>query len=178
MASFADAILFSPIEVVQSQLQHIHAINQIDEYGFTPLIEAIIAGRLDVGELLIKHGADVHEPDLTLSTPLHWAVENNHPGFVKLLLEHKADPNTYNAAHQPALVKALLRDQHIIKKLLYQHGADLNFGQDYINTKLLGHRFELAEQVDIVDARGKFIELAFAGFFPWKALLVWQCHLW
>lgn len=165
MTSFADAILFSPIEVVANQLQHVRNLNAIDEYGFTPLIEAIIAGRLDVGELLLQHGADVHEPDLTLSTPLHWAVENNHAGFVKLLLAHKADPNTYNAAHQPVLVKALLRDQHIIKKLLYQQGADLNFGQDYINTKLLGHRFELREQVDIVDTRGKFIELEFAGFF-------------
>jgi len=165
MSSLADAILFSPLEVVKNHLQHVRDINAIDEYGFTPLIESIIAGRLDVGELLLQHGADVHEPDMTLSTPLHWAVENNHPGFVKLLLTHQADPNTYNAAHQPALVKALLRDQHIIKKLLYQHGADLNFGQDYINTKLLGHRFELAEQVDIVDAKGKFIELEFAGFF-------------
>jgi hypothetical protein len=163
--SLADAILFSPIEIIKSHLQQRPPLNEIDEYGFTPLIESIIAGRLDVGELLLQEGSDVHEPDLTGSAPLHWAVENNHVGFVKLLLEHKADPNTYNAAHQPALVKALLRDQHLIKKLLYQHGADLNFGQDYINTKLLGHRFELTDQVDIVNAKRKFIELEFAGFF-------------
>ncbi len=162
--SLADAILFKPIEVILHQLEQT-PINEIDEYGFTPLIESIIAERLEIGQLLIQRGADVHEPDLTGYTPLHWAVENNQVGFVKLLLKHKADPNAYNIAHQPVLVKAVLRDQHLIKKLLYQYGADLNFAQDYINTKLLGHRFELKEIVDIVNTKGKFIELEFAGFF-------------
>ncbi len=163
--SFSDAILFSPTEIVKNQLAHVEDINAIDEYGFTPLIESIIAGRQDITELLLKNGADVHEPDLTNTSPLHWAVDLNHTGIVKLLLDHKADANTYNSSHQPVLTKALLRDQLLIKKLLYQHGADLNFAQDYINTKLLGHRFELSDQVDIVNAKGKFIEVSFAGFF-------------
>ena len=163
--SFADTVLFAPMEVIKQQLTHVSNINEIDEYGFTPLIESIIAGRADVAELLIKNGADVHEADLTNTSPLHWAVDNNNAAIVKLLLEHKADPNAYSMTNQPVLVKALLRDQHLIKKLLYQHGADLNFGQDYINTKLLGHRFELTDQVDIVNAKGKFIEVEFAGFF-------------
>lgn len=163
--SLADEILFGNKENILAHLAQLQDINEPDEYGLTYLIEAIIANKIDIGQLLLERGADPNEPDLTGSTPLHWAVENNSVPFCKLLLEHKADPNAYNSANQPVLVKALLRDQHIIKKLLYEHGADLNFAQDYINTKLLGHRFELEDQVDIVNANGKFIELEFAGFF-------------
>lgn len=165
MPSLSDAILFETPEAVAALLASGALVNEVDDYGLTPLIETVLSGKQDIAELLLSHGADVNEPDLTGSSPLHWAIENNQVGFCKLFLDYKADPNAYNSANQPVLVKALLRDQHTIKKLLYEHGADLNFAQDYINTKLLGHRFELTEQVDIVNARGHFIEIAFAGFF-------------
>lgn len=165
MPSLSDVILESSIVEVEALLNAGALVNEVDDYGLTPLIESVLCGKQAIAELLLSRGADVNEPDLTGSSPLHWAVENNQVGFCKLFLDHKADANAYNSANQPVLVKALLRDQHTIKKLLYEHGADLNFAQDYINTKLLGHRFELTEQVDIVNARGHFIEVAFAGFF-------------
>ncbi len=165
MTSLSDAILSESTETVQAVLAAGASINEVDDYGLTPLIETVLSGKQELAQLLLDQGADVNEPDLTGSSPLHWAIENNQVGFCKLFLAYKADPNAYNSAHQPVLVKALLRDQHAIKKLLYAHGADLNFAQDYINTKLLGHRFELTEQVDIVNAKGHFVEIAFAGFF-------------
>lgn len=165
MSSLADVILTESIAEVKAVLEAGVDVNEIDDYGLTPLIESVLVGKIDMAEALLAHGADVNEPDLTGSTPLHWAVENNQLAFCKLFLDHRADPNAYNTAHQPVLVKALLRDQHMIKKVLYNHGADLNFAQDYINTKLLGHRFELTEQVDIVNAKGHFLAIPFAGFF-------------
>lgn len=165
MASLADTILFDSLTEVDAVLQQGADVNEIDDYGLTPLIETVLSGKLDMAELLLQQGADVNEPDLAGSSPLHWAVENNQAAFCRLFLEHKADANAYNSANQPVLVKALLRDQHGIKKMLYDHGADLNFAQDYINTKLLGHRFELSDQVDIVSAKGHFLEVPFAGFF-------------
>lgn len=165
MASLSDSILSNDVNEVEALLQQGVDVNEVDDYGLTPLIETVLSGQLELAELLLSRGADVNEPDLTGSSPLHWAVENNQVAFCRLFLEHKADANAYNSANQPVLVKALLRDQHGIKKLLYEHGADLNFAQDYINTKLLGHRFELDDQVDIVNAKGHFIEVPFAGFF-------------
>lgn len=165
MPSLADTILFDGVPEVNALLEMGVDVNEIDDYGLTPLIEAVLSANIEMAETLLAHGADVNEPDLTGSSPLHWAVENNQVAFCKLFLDHKADANAYNSAHQPVLVKALLRDQHGIKKMLYAHGADLNFAQDYINTKLLGHRFELTDQVDIVNAKGHFIEVSFAGFF-------------
>ncbi|MGB6976153.1 MAG: ankyrin repeat domain-containing protein [Gammaproteobacteria bacterium] len=52
-----------------------------------------------------------------------------------------------------------------MKQLFYQFGADLRFAQDYLNSKLIGHRYELVGRVDIVNAKGHFIEIDFEGFF-------------
>jgi len=43
-------------------------------------------------------------------------------------------------------------------------GAKLDFALDFINGKLIGHRFELQGDVDIVNAEGEFIELDYEGF--------------
>ena len=59
----------------------------------------------------------------------------------------------------------LLRHNEPVKKLLYQRGAQLPFAQDFINGKLLGHRFELEGRVDVIDYEGAFIEIEFEGFY-------------
>lgn len=163
--SLAKHIIYGDKSSVQQLLQEGADVNEIDEYGFRPIIEAAIANKTDIAELLLDYGADVDERDATGRSALHWAAENNNLGLVKLLLDRKADPNAYTLASQPVLVQPILRTQNALKNLLYKEGADLNFAQDYINTKLLGHRFELIGQADIVDNKGRFIELDFEGFF-------------
>jgi hypothetical protein len=117
-----------------------------------------------MAKLLVAYGADVKKQDLTGGTALHWAVQNNNIPLTQFLLENGADANAYTKYAQPVLVEPVLRRQQDLKELLYQHGADLKFAQDYINIKLIGHRFELVGRVDIVDAKGKFIEMDFEGF--------------
>ena len=81
-----------------------------------------------------------------------------------MLLAHGADPNAYTLTGDPVLVKPLLRRQSRLKQLLIRSGANIDFAQDYINTKLLGHRFELVGYADIVDHQQRFIEVDFEGF--------------
>lgn len=140
-------------------------VNEVDEYGFNPLIEAAIANKADIAALLIEYGAVIDQPDTTGRTALHWAVDNHNIPLCRLLLENKANPNSYTAGGQPILVYPLLRKQQAVKKLLYQYRADLNFAQDFINAKLLAHRYQLLGQVDIVNSTGQFIELDLEGFF-------------
>ncbi|MDF3055421.1 MAG: arp, partial [Gammaproteobacteria bacterium] len=139
-------------------------VNMLDMYGFTPLIESAIANRLDIADLLLKNGADVKQKDMVGGTALQWAVENYNLSMCYMFLKQGADPNAYTRFAQPILVQPLLRRQHDLKEMLYKAGADLKFAQDYINAKLLGHRFELTGRVDIVDHRNTFIEMDFAGF--------------
>lgn len=163
--SLADEIIYGTRESVAPLINGGADVNEVDEYGYTPLIEAAIVNNVSIAELLIQHGARVNDTDATGRTALHWTVDNNNIEFSKLLLEHGADPNAYTSGSQPILVKPILRDQPELKKLLYQYRADIKFAQDFISAKLLGHRYELTGQVDIATNKGQFIELDFEGFY-------------
>lgn len=164
--SLADAIIEEQIETVYAMLQAGVPVNETDEYGFTPLIEAAIADNEKIAELLINHGADVTQQDMTGNTALHWAAENNNMSLCELLLKNHAGPNAYNFAGQPVLVMPFLRQQTAIKNKLLRAGASLEFTQDYVNAKFAGHLFELVGSANIVDPGNNFVEIDFEGFYP------------
>ena len=163
--TLADEIIYGKKPNFEAHLAQGETLDDIDEYGFTPLIECAIVDRLDVAKTLIANGVDIEKPDVTGRTALHWAVDNENLALTKLLLAHGANPNAYNRGGQSVLVFPLLRDQWVLKQVLYQAGACLDFSLDFINTKLIGHRFELKGDVDIVSPQGEFIELDYEGFF-------------
>jgi len=163
--SIADDIIYgNPIDI-DAYLAEGNDINDIAEYGFTLLIESAIAQNLAACEELLDRGIDVNKPDVTGRTALHWAVDNQNLSMVRMLLAINANVNAFNRGGQSPLVYPLLRDQWMLKQVLYQHHASLEFALDFINTKLIGHRFELKGDVDIVNAQGEFIELDYEGFF-------------
>jgi FOG: Ankyrin repeat len=140
------------------------SLDDIDEYGFTPLIESAIVRRIDVTEQLIARRVDINKPDMTGRSALHWAVDNNDEALTKLLLEHGANPNAYTKSGLSVLVYPILREQDAIKQLLYRFGAKLDFALDFIYGKLVGHRYSLTGDVDIINPSGEFIELDYEGF--------------
>lgn len=140
------------------------SLDDIDEYGFTPLIECAITRQPKIAEELINRGVDINKSDVTGRTPLHWAVDNDDEKMVRLLLQRGADPNLHTSSGLSPLVYPILREQNHLKHLLYQHQAKLEPAQDFILGKLIGHRFELGGDVDIVNASGEFIELDYEGF--------------
>jgi len=164
MSTLADDIIDENIPAIQIHLQSGVEVNDVDEYGFTPLIEAAIADNFEIAKLLLDYRADVNMQDMTGGTALHWAAENNNLELAQLLLNHGANPNAYTLAGQPVLVMPLLRQQQQLKSLLLENGAVLSFAQDFINAKLLGHMFELVGKANIVDVQNEFIELDFEGF--------------
>lgn len=153
-----------PEQVAQWLQQNEEDINDVDEFGFTPLIESAIISNTDIAQLLINQGADVNARDMSGRSALYWAIDNSNYQLAQLLLKHGADPNSYTQSSQPILVLPLLRQQRSFSELLQHYGGDVEFAQDYINTKLIGHRFELQGMVDIVDHRNHFIEISYEGF--------------
>lgn len=165
MYSLSDAILTNNINNVLPYLQHGVEINQIDEYGFTPLIESAIVENIDIAKLLLEHGASPNLQGDTGTTALHWAAENNNLEMCKVLIDRGANPNACNFSGMPVLVMPTLRHQDKLRRYLIESGADPIFSQDYINTKLLGHIFELVGHGTIVDPHNKLVEVDFEGFF-------------
>jgi hypothetical protein len=165
VSTLAKQIIFGSLNNVANFIQQGAELNVIDEYGYTPLIQTAIVDSVPKARLILEAGADINFTDLTGRTALHWAVDNNNIELSELLLKNDANPNAFTRASQPVLVMPLLRNQNAIKQLLYKYGADLNFAQDFINAKLLGHRFELEGRVDIVDNMGTFNEIEFEGFY-------------
>lgn len=161
----SDIILHGSAAQVNAALNQGAEPNGEDPYGYTPLIEAGIVDDIEKAKLLIAHGADVTAQDVTGGTALHWAVENHNVPLAQLLLDHGADPNAFTTASESCLVKPLLRQQKDMRDVLVKHGGSIQFAQDFIHAKLLGHRFELIGAVDIQTPKGEFTEVDLEGFF-------------
>lgn len=163
--SISKQIIFGSDNDIAASLQQKINLDLVDEYGYTPLVQTAIVNSVNKAKLLLEAGAKVDFPDLTNRTALHWAASNGNLELCRLLLKHKANPNAYTSAGQSVAVIPILKNQEKIKKILLSHGANLNFAQDFINGKLLGHRFELDGRVDIVDTNNTFIEIELEGFY-------------
>lgn len=164
MISLANAILQENPQQVGLALRYTQDINALDEYGFTPLIESAIVDNLQIANMLLQAGAKPNVRDVTGGTALHWAAENNNQALCELLLKNGADPDAVTLAGQPALVMPILRQQLSLRQLLIQNGANLAFALAYINTKLLGHMYELVGNTAIVSPKRHFVEVNFEGF--------------
>lgn len=175
--TLADAIIYHNLHDVKGIVESGVDLNDFDEYGFTPLVEAAIFDKWDIAAFLLKKGAKVDQKDLVGRTALHWACENNQLKMVRLLLENAADANAYGKAGQSPLVFPFLRHHEQLKQLLISHGASLDFAKDYINTKLLGHRFELKGRVHLFTPAKKFFLLDYEGFHLEFTLAVIQDSL-
>lgn len=165
MATLANKIIFSSEDEAIRDIDTGADVNEFDEYGFRPLIEAIICKKTSVLLHLIKNGADIEQPDILGRTPLQWACDRSELEYCRILLENGANPNHYSLDGQPILVNPILREEYELVNLLIEHGAQTQFAQDFISAKLLGHRFELSGETDITTPTGTFIPLSFEGFY-------------
>lgn len=163
--SLSQEILKGTYEGVERLLQLGAEPNVSDEYGYTPLIHAVATNRQELVELLLKSHADPNLVDITGSTALHWAVDNNHLEITQLLLKFGANPNAYTSNGQPVLFYPLLRKNKTLTQILINKGASVDFAKDFINAKLVGHRFELQGNTDIINAGGFFLAIDLEGFY-------------
>lgn len=139
-------------------------VNEHDRFGMRPLIQAVICRKLPVLQALLEAGADIEQGDFINRTALQWAADRGEVELCYFLLQHGANPNHFSADGQPILVNPILREQLELVELFLQYNVDYQFAQDFISAKLLGHRFELTGEADIVTPDQAFIPLSFEGF--------------
>lgn len=71
-------------------------INACDAYGYTPLMNAAMLGRLDVVKALIDAGADIQKRGQFGYTALHAAAQSGHLDVVQALVKFGASVNCKN----------------------------------------------------------------------------------
>ncbi len=163
--SLSHEILFGSFDSVSALIRQGANVNEKDIYGMTPLIEAVLKESTAIIELLLASGANVDQQDISGQTALQWAVNRTQKPACEMLLKAKANPNHYSADGQPILVNPILRDQSDLVQLLCFYGAEVNFALDFINAKLIGHRYELVGRARILNPKRRFIDLNFEGFY-------------
>lgn len=72
----------SPEECTRILLAHGAKVNVVDEYGRTPLLEAVEAGNLAMVRLLIQHGANINYRNKHGATPLRQAMRMKSQAFL------------------------------------------------------------------------------------------------
>lgn len=160
----AESIIYESDDNAVQAVQSGYDVNEYDRFGFRPLIQAVICRKPKTLHALIAAGADIEQGDFLNRTALQWAADRGEIEICYYLLEAGANPNHYSADGQPILVNPILREQLDLVELFIRYKANYQFAQDFISAKLLGHRFELTGEADIVSPDGKFIPLSFEGF--------------
>ncbi len=163
--SLSKAILFEKPEKVHALIRAGADVHEKDPYGLTPLIEATLKEDRGIAQALLEHGAKVDQQDISGQTALQWAVNRYQKPFCELFLEAGANPNHHAADGQPLLVNPFLREQSDLLQLLKDYGAILQPTHDFIEAKLMGHRYELKGRAKVVNAKNRFVTFDLEGFY-------------
>lgn len=99
--------------------------NKPDQFGRTPLTEAIGHGRADVVKLLLDHGASADLANRAGDTPLTLATEAGNTEAVRLLIKAKAHLDRANRSGATPLILAATGDDPGIVNLLLAAGASV-----------------------------------------------------
>jgi len=163
--SLSQTIIFGSMAEVATLLSLNANVNEKDAYGLTPLIESVLKENSEITQLLLDNGAVIDSQDISGQTALQWAVNRRQVALAQLLLKRGANPNHYSADGQPILVNPILREEKDLVQLLVAYGGKIDFAEDFINAKLIGHRYELIGRARIFNLKKRYIDLNFEGFY-------------
>jgi ankyrin repeat protein len=108
-------------EIVEA---HPEAVNETDEYGFTPLHGLAGEEHVEIAQFLIDRGAEVNAANDEGITPLHLAT---WPAMATLLLKKGADLEARSVRGEtPLLVVAAEAEREDVMAVLLAAGADVN----------------------------------------------------
>jgi ankyrin repeat protein len=113
-------------------------VNAEDKEGRMPLHYAALAGRVELGRILLEHKARINagtgRPE---GTALHVAARFGRVDFIKLFLEYNADVHALDGNRSNALQSAVEGAQIEATALLFQAGSDNEVRDDNEETPLL-----------------------------------------
>lgn len=134
--SIFTAIVYKDLRTFRRLLENDKTlVNSRDEYGFTPLHQAILYDNFKACELLIKKGASVHDRTENGDTPLHLACIHRRDIMCgRLLLENGALVNITNEYGRTPLHEAASQNDIEYCRILLENGALVNEKTNYQQT--------------------------------------------
>jgi len=139
-------IIRNNIDIINNLLKHPNIdVNQSDNYGKTPLIEAIETKNIDIINALLNHpDIDVNKSDKYGITPLIDAIETKNIDIISALLKNpNIDVNksdNYGKTPLTVAIEILDKDSDIIKLILliksiklYDNSSKLEFNENEFN---------------------------------------------
>ncbi len=132
------AALQGRVDAIRLHIKAGSDLNEIDEYGSTPLIAAITFGQTEVAKVLIEAGVDLKITNNEGSTPLHIAAFFCHTEIVKALLDNSADKNLRSNAGSTPLetVSSPFEDVKVIYDSIGTALKSLGLRLDYERIKM------------------------------------------
>lgn len=108
-------------------------VNFIDNFGNTPLLEAVKNGNDRVASLLVKEGASMKIENA--GSFLNTAVARGDSDYLKRLLSNGMDPNSKDYDYRSPLHIAAAEGLYFMAKLLLEAGASV-FSKDRYHSSL------------------------------------------
>lgn len=131
---------YGSIDGIKAWLREGADINATDAYGYTPLMNAAMLGRLKVVKALIGLGADVQKKGRFGYTPLHAAAQGGHLEVVQALVKYGASVNCKNDDGDIPLILAVRGTHAEIIDYLLKSGSDIHqdgwLGQSAVHTAI------------------------------------------
>jgi len=114
-------------------------LNELDQSGRSPLIDALAYGREELVYRLLEAGADPNLGEARGRSAIAIAVSGGHPGVVEALLSAGADPNSTDEYGATLLHIAASKNSgphSVVLWKLIQAGADVEASHEYGGTPL------------------------------------------
>jgi len=112
-------------------------LNDIDDYGFAPVIYAVLFGRTHMVKELIRRGASVNYADADGDTPVFMAAREGYTDLARVLVELKADAHKANNDGETPLHGAAGRGHMaIVKYLVEECHTEINTKDKYGGTPI------------------------------------------
>ena len=118
-------------------------VNEIDAYGYTPLVNASLRGCAKSVKILLNNGAEIDKKAIHGYTALHAAAQNGHIEVVRILTENRANLEARNDDSDTALMLAVRSEHQNVVNLLCEKGAEIRASgfnsQDPVNYAINKH---------------------------------------
>lgn len=113
-------------ESLQEWLRQGSDPNEIDPYGYTPLVNACLRGCIKSAKILIISGADINKQAQHGYCPLHAASQNGYAELAELLIDNGAETEIKNEDGDTALMLAVRSEHANVVDLLCARGCDMH----------------------------------------------------